>query len=97
MFPDLEFIKTMLNGIRLRIERVEKSISQALASVKAQLTDIIQDIKNVRIESAETIKSSTADWGQNDSNALDYVKNRTHYMLPTTPIGSLDFTATSSD
>ena len=97
MFPNLEFIKTMLNGLRSRIEKVEKFISQALASVKAQLADIIQDIKNVRIESTELIKSSTADWGQNDSNALDYVKNRTHYVLPATPIGSLEFTATSSD
>ena len=97
MFPNLEFIKTMLNGLRSLIEKVEKSISQALASVKAQLADIIQDIKNVRIESAESIKSSTADWGQNDSNALDYVKNRTHYMLPATSIGSLEFTATNSD
>ena len=65
MFPDLEFIKTMLNGLRSRIEKVEKSISQALASVKAQLADII--------------KSSTADWNQNDPDALDYVKGRTHY------------------
>lgn len=93
MFPVIEYIKTCLNGLRSRIEKVEKSISQALASVKE---DIIQDIKNVRKESAKAIKSSTADWGQNDSNALDYVKNRTHYMLPTTPIGSLEFTATSS-
>lgn len=93
MFPGIEYIKTCLNGLRSRIEKVEKSISQALASVKE---DIIQDIKNVRIESAEAIKSSTADWGQNDSNALDYVKNRTHYMLPATPIGSLDFTATAT-
>lgn len=97
MFPVIEYIKTCLNGVRRRIEKVEKSISQALASVKAQLADIIQDIKNVRKENAEAIKSSTADWGQNDSNALDYVKNRTHYMLPATPIGSLDFTATSSN
>lgn len=44
MFPDLEFIKTCLNGLRSRIEKVEKSISQALASVKAQFADIIQDI-----------------------------------------------------
>lgn len=94
MFPVIEYIKTCLNGLRSRIEKVEKSISQALASVKE---DIIQDIKNVRKENAEAIKSSTADWGQNDSNALDYVKNRTHYMLQTTPIGSLDFTATSSN
>lgn len=97
MFPVIEYIKTCLNGLRSRIEKVEKSISQALASVKSQLEDTIQDIKNVRKDNAEAIKSSTADWGQNDSNALDYVKNRTHYMLPTTPIGSLDFTATSSD
>lgn len=94
MFPVIEYIKTCLNGLRSRIEKLEKSISQALASVKE---DIIQDIKNVRKENAEAIKSSTADWGQNDSNALDYVKNRTHYMLPATPIGSLEFTATSSD
>ena len=93
MFPVIEYIKTCLNGLRSRIEKVEKSISQALASVKA---DIIQGIKNVRKESTEAIKSSTADWGQNDSNALDYVKNRTHYMLQTTPIGSLEFTATSN-
>lgn len=93
MFPVIEYIKTCLNGLRSRIEKVEKSIGQALASVKE---DIIQDIKNVRKESAKAIKSSTADWGQNDSNALDYVKNRTHYMLPATPIGSLEFTATSS-
>lgn len=94
MFPLIEYIKTCLNGLRSRIEKVEKSISQALVSVKE---DIIQDIKNVQKESAKAIKSSTADWGQNDSNALDYVKNRTHYMLPATPIGSLEFTATSSD
>ena len=94
MFPVIEYIKTCLNGLQSRIEKVEKSISQALASVKE---DIIQGIKNVRKENAEAIKSSTADWGQNDSNALDYVKNRTHYMLPATPIGSLDFTATSSN
>ena len=94
MFPVIEYIKTCLNGLRSRIEKVEKSISQALASVKAQLADIIQDIKK---ESAESIKSSTADWGQNDSNALDYVKNRTHYVLPATPIGSLEFTATATD
>ncbi len=97
MFPVIEYIKTCLNGVRRRIEKLEKSISQALESVKVQLADIIQDIKNVRKENAEAIKSSTADWGQNDSNALDYVKNRTHYMLPATPIGSLDFTATSSN
>ena len=57
MFPDLEFIKTCLNGLRSRIEKVEKSISRV----------------------AEAIKSSTADWNQNDPDALDYVKGRTHY------------------
>lgn len=25
------------------------------------------------------IKNSTADWNQNDINAVDYVKNRTHW------------------
>lgn len=65
MFPGIEYIKTCLNGIRSRIEKVEKSISQALASIKVQLT--------------EAIKSSTADWNQNDPDALDYVKNRTHW------------------
>jgi hypothetical protein len=25
---------------------------------------------------------SQADWGQNDESAADYVKNRTHYVIP---------------
>ena len=97
MFPGIDYIKTIVNGIKLRIEIVEKSFNQALSQIKTQVFDVIQDIKNIRVENTETIKSSTADWSQNDPNALDYVKNRTHYMLPATPIGSLVFTATTSN
>ena len=50
MFPDLEFIKTMLNGLRIRIEKAEN-----------------------------WFMSNRPNWEQNDPEALDYVKGRTHY------------------
>lgn len=50
MFPDLEFIKTCLNGLRSRIEKVES-----------------------------WFVSNRPNWAQNDPDALDYVKGRTHY------------------
>lgn len=34
MFPDLEFIKTMLNGLRSRIEKVEAQILPAAEEVR---------------------------------------------------------------
>lgn len=37
-------------------------------------------INGVQKWTKKEIKKSTADWNQNDSNAADYVKNRTHYI-----------------
>ena len=54
MFPDLEFIKTCLNGLRSRIEKVENWV-----------------VSFVRV--------NRPNWAQNDPNALDYVKGRTHW------------------
>ena len=50
MFTNLEFIKTCLNSLRNRIEKVEN-----------------------------WVVSNRPNWAQNDSNALDYVKNRPFY------------------
>lgn len=50
MFPDLEFVKTCLNGLRSRIEKVES-----------------------------LFVLNRPNWAQNDPDALDYVKGRTHY------------------
>ena len=61
MFPNLEFIKTILNGILFRIAKLSKEIDKKIS---------------------ETIKSSTADWNQNDETAADYIKNRTHWIDP---------------
>lgn len=53
MFPGIEYIKTIINGIKMF----------------------------VGTEISKAIKSSTADWNQNDQNTPDYVKNRTHYTF----------------
>ena len=50
MFPGIEYIKTCLNGLRSRIEKVES-----------------------------WFVSNRPNWAQNDPDALDYVKGRTHY------------------
>lgn len=39
-----------------------------------------------KIEDLKTELSSQADWNQNDENALDYVKNRTHHIKDATKI-----------
>ena len=54
MFTDLEFIKTCLNGLRSRIEKVENWV-------------------------VSFMRTNRPNWAQNDSNALDYVKNRPFY------------------
>ena len=54
MFPDLEFIKTCLNGLRSKFDKLAQDANGKL-------------------------QASTADWNQNDPDALDYVKGRTHY------------------
>lgn len=56
MFPDLEFIKTMLNGLRSRIEKVENWV-------------------------VSFVRANRPNWVQNDPDALDYVKGRTHYEV----------------
>lgn len=50
MFPDLEFIKTCLNGLRNKIDKVES-----------------------------LVRINRPNWAQNDPDALDYVKGRTHW------------------
>lgn len=62
MFPDLEFIKTCLNGLRYRIEQVEKQIKNW---VENWVTSFVH--------------TNRPNWAQNDPEALDYVKNRTHW------------------
>ena len=54
MFPDLEFIKTVLNGLRSRIEKVENWV-------------------------VSFVRTNRPNWAQNDPDALDYVKGRTHW------------------
>lgn len=54
MFPGIEYIKTCLNGIRSKFDKLAQDTNGKL-------------------------QASTADWNQNDPDALDYVKGRTHY------------------
>lgn len=54
MFPGIEYIKTCLNGLRSKFDKLAQDTNGKL-------------------------QASTADWNQNDPDALDYVKGRTHY------------------
>ena len=68
MFPDLEFIKTCLNGLRSRIEAVENWV-------------------------VSFMRANRPNWAQNDPEALDYVKGRTHYdqRVITTVTGTIAY------
>lgn len=58
MFPGIEYIKTCLNGLRSKFDKLEQDTNGKF-------------------------QASTADWNQNNRNALDYVKNRTHFRSGT--------------
>lgn len=66
MFPDLEFIKTVLNGLRSRIENLSKEIDKNLS-------------KEIDKKISYNLEVSKADWNQNDQDSTGYVKNRPMY------------------
>ena len=97
-FRKYEIIK-LLNNIKKTIKRVEenvptqidnainqlldgapealdtlKELSDALGGNPNFLTELNNKIDNINIEK---------DWNQNDENADDYIKNRTHYIIKT--------------
>ena len=75
MFPDLEFIKTCLNGLWHRIEQVEKQTKNWVTSF---------------------VRTNRSNWAQNDPEALDYVKNRTHWD-DESQIQTIDYDAWTGD
>lgn len=66
MFPNVEYIKTLVNGLK-------EFVSNSIKSVRKD-TESKVDAMNATIDSLPQ-----ADWNQNDSAAKDYVKNRTHW------------------
>lgn len=63
MFPNVEYIKTILNGLK---EFVSNSIKSVRKDTESKVNAMIDSLPQ-------------ADWSQNDPAAKDYVKNRTHY------------------
>lgn len=66
MFPNVEYIKTLVNGLK-------EFVSNSIKSVRKD-TESKVDAINATIDGLPQ-----ADWNQNDSAAKDYVKNRTHW------------------
>lgn len=67
MFPDVEFIKTILNGLQNGYKKLADKCDSILHMVESQASKI------------STLWTVRPDWNQSDSSALDFVKNRTHY------------------
>lgn len=58
-------------------------IATEVSSIPSNATIVPVNALKVQLDSKATkeeLKASTADWNQNDPNAADYVKNRTHWV-----------------
>lgn len=69
------------------------SNAQSTADAASSMAKSVQTTANAAKSAADTakatadaIKAAGTDWNQNDSTALDFIKNRTHYSLPTQTI-----------
>lgn len=72
MLINLDTLKTILNGIFIKIN-----------TIKSELDGMFIKINTIESEVDNSINDSVADWNQNDPDAADYVKNRTHYESET--------------
>lgn len=75
MYPDIEYIKTCLNGLHSRFEKVDHQVGYALSEMQQKFMSFMTETTF----KFTTLFANRPDWGQNDPAALDYVKGRTHW------------------
>ena len=82
---------------------VDTKISTAIANKADKVhTHQISDVVNLQSElkQSETLAFVQPDWNQNDETAIDYIKNRTHWIETAEVVlhdGTLSFVALSND
>jgi hypothetical protein len=64
--------------IQSDINIIKNEINAGVAAETERATGVEGGL-DTRVTNLETMAASKADWNQNDTNAIDYVKNRTHY------------------
>ena len=93
-----DFIRTIVNGIRLFVLNARQDLKEYVDEKHvSSMSYTDKEVKSVLAYADDKIKSSVADWSENDPSSVNYVQNRTHYMVEETHIGSLLFTATGSN
>ena len=74
MFPNLEFVKTALNAITAKFQRVKSDVNTIQANVDAVKSDVDAVKSDV-----DAVKSNPPDWNEPDSASHAYVKNKPCY------------------
>ena len=67
MFPNLEFVKTAMNAITAKFQRVKSDVDAVRANVDAVKSDV------------DAVKSNPPDWNEPDSASHAYIKNKPCY------------------
>ena len=81
MFPNLEFVKTALNAIAAKFQRVKSDVDATQANVDAVKSDVDAVRANVYAVKSDidAVKSNPPDWNEPDSASHTYIKNKPCY------------------
>ena len=92
MFPNLEFVKTALNAIIAKFQRVKSDVDAIRANVDA----IRANVDAVKSD-VDAVKSEAPDWNEPDSATHTYIKNKPcyDYIEPSGVIWESDSAGTS--
>ena len=74
MFPNLEFVKTAMNAITAKFQRVKSDVDAVRANVDAVKSDV-----NAVKSDVDAVKSNPPDWNEPDSASYAYIKNKPCY------------------
>ena len=81
------------DGTRFK-DTVESAIASAAAGAMAEISQLetqIGELAETKVNKTDLVQ---ADWAQNDENAIDYVKNRTHWAEQATEVVVAETTET---
>ena len=81
MFPNLEFVKTAMNAITAKFQRVKSDVDAVQANVDAVKSDVDavkSDVDAVKSD-VDAVKSNAPDWNEQDSASHAYIKNKPCY------------------
>lgn len=92
MFPNLVFVKTALNAITAKFQRVKSDVD----AVKANVDAVKSDVDAVKSD-VDAVKSNPPDWNEPGSASHAYIKNKPcyDYIEPSVAIWESDSAGTS--